>query len=91
MTFDLSHALRSNSLRSSCYLALLVSSLTVPFLANGDVFVSVLHDLQLIHTDLKPENILLVNSAARVVNEVVTAPGRVCLVLFCGTPFLFLL
>jgi serine/threonine protein kinase len=48
---------------------------------------SVLHDLQLIHTDLKPENILLVNSAARVVNEVVSAPGRVCIVLFCGTPF----
>jgi dual-specificity kinase len=40
---------------------------------------TVLHDLQLIHTDLKPENILLVNSAARVVNEVASAPGRVCI------------
>ncbi|KIM33326.1 hypothetical protein M408DRAFT_326086 [Serendipita vermifera MAFF 305830] len=38
--------------------------------------VAFLHDLQLIHTDLKPENILLVNSAARVVNEMATAPGR---------------
>lgn len=40
---------------------------------------AVLHDLQLIHTDLKPENILLVDSAARVITEAATVPGRVSL------------